>query len=189
MVMAAVLWALLNFVYAPSCGRFSCSLVPSWWPQAQAGTGEGCPDSLGEAAKDERWLRDRIESISDRPITVGMVYDEDGEPSTFVSGQDDAAKTAVEVGHEVGAFPPPGSPFTTDHVEVKAAAAMRRADVKRAILVINNPEGPCGLDDARARPYTCDTLVPKLLAPGATLTVFWIEDGKLQSEQYVGGAR
>jgi hypothetical protein len=40
-VMAAVLWVLLNFVYAPSCGRFSCSYVPSWWPQAAADAGDG----------------------------------------------------------------------------------------------------------------------------------------------------
>jgi hypothetical protein len=36
LVMAAVLSLLLNFVYAPGRGRFACSYVPSWWPQAAA---------------------------------------------------------------------------------------------------------------------------------------------------------
>jgi nucleic acid/nucleotide deaminase of polymorphic system toxin len=96
---------------------------------------------------------------------------------------------ATDVGHEVGAFPPAGSPTAVDHVEIKVAAAMRRGNVTQTVLVINNSEGPCGLDDPRARPNTCHALVPKLLAPGATLTVFWVEDGQLQSHAYVGVAQ
>ena len=38
-VMAAVLWALLNFVYTPSCGRFACSYEPYWLPRAAADNG------------------------------------------------------------------------------------------------------------------------------------------------------
>lgn len=185
LVLVAVLWFLLNFVYAPSCGRFSCSYEPAWWPQAQADTGSGCPESLQEALSDEGWLRDRLDSIKDKDITTGIVYDEDGEPTRIASGRDAAAKTAVEVGHDVGAFPQPGSPTVVDHVEVKVAAAMRRANIKQALLVINNADGPC--DPGTTKPYTCNSLVPKLLAPGAELLVVW-EDakGQLQSQRFVG---
>jgi hypothetical protein len=55
LVMAAALWLLLNFVYAPSCGRFACSLEPAWWPQAEADSGDACPDSISAAADDAKW--------------------------------------------------------------------------------------------------------------------------------------
>jgi hypothetical protein len=45
-VMAAVLWLILDFVHAPSCGRFACGYLPSWWPQASATTGDACPDNI-----------------------------------------------------------------------------------------------------------------------------------------------
>jgi hypothetical protein len=47
-VMAAALWLILNFVYAPSCGRFACGYVPSWLPQAKvdSASADGCPDGI-----------------------------------------------------------------------------------------------------------------------------------------------
>lgn len=45
-----MLWLLLNFVYAPSCGRFACSYEPAWIPQAQADSGS-CPDSIEAATR------------------------------------------------------------------------------------------------------------------------------------------
>ncbi|MGB3441191.1 MAG: hypothetical protein WBA97_20770 [Actinophytocola sp.] len=78
LVMAAVLWLWLNFVYAPSCGRFACSLEPAWWPQAEADSGETCPDSISTAANDAAWAADRIESIKDAKLTTGLYYDRDG---------------------------------------------------------------------------------------------------------------
>src|SRR5206468_6657706 len=85
LVVAFALWALLNFVYAPSCGRFSCSYVPSWWPQAQADTDTACPDSVTGAAGDASWAADRIASIADEKITTGLLYDADGAQHKFVS--------------------------------------------------------------------------------------------------------
>jgi hypothetical protein len=74
-VMTTVLWLLLNFVYAPSCGRFACSYVPSWWPQASADPAgaEGCPDSITAAASDAAWAADRIASLrdADAKVTTG----------------------------------------------------------------------------------------------------------------------
>src|SRR5262245_5169695 len=90
-VLAAVLWLILNFVYAPSCGRFACGYVPSWWPQASAETAnaDGCPDNLTTAANDAEWAADRYESIKDTNITTGLFFDEDGTEHRFESGRDD----------------------------------------------------------------------------------------------------
>lgn len=185
MVMAAVLWLLLNFVYAPSCGRFSCSYEPAWWPQAEAATGDGCPDAWQEALNDERWQRDRLESISDEKITAGTAYDEDGEPTTFTSGRDDASGTALKVGRDAGVFPQNVRLGVVDHVEVKVAAAMREGGVTRSLVIINNELGPCSPDETL--PYTCVNIVPKVLAEGAELWVVWQDgQGQLQRRQFVG---
>jgi hypothetical protein len=121
--------------------------------------------SWRQATGDEGWLRDRLASIKDSKITTGLVFDEDGEAHKFVSGRDDDAEIALKVGRDAGAFPQAGRPNVVDHVEVKAAAAMRRGDVRHGLLVINKSSGPCAPDEAL--PYTCVNLVPKLLAPGA----------------------
>ncbi|HEV7648579.1 MAG TPA: hypothetical protein VGP26_10485 [Actinophytocola sp.] len=76
LVMAAVLWLILNFVYAPSCGRFSCSYVPSWWPRAEADTGDGCPNGIDAAASDAEWAADRYESIKEAKVTTGLLMRE-----------------------------------------------------------------------------------------------------------------
>jgi SCP1.201-like deaminase len=184
LVLAAVLWLLLNFVYAPSCGRFSCDYEPAWLPQAQADA--GCPDSIRQAVHDERWLRDRLESIQDEKITTGVLYDEDGMAHRFVSGRDDAAATALKVGQDAGIFPAGGTPFIVDHVEVKVAAVMRHGGVKSGVLVINKDDGPC--DPAMPNhPFTCQKILPKLLGTGARLWVFWLdEDGQVQSDRFSG---
>lgn len=184
-VMAAVLWFLLNFLYAPSCGRFSCSYEPAWWPRAAADAGDGCPGSWQEAIDDEQWLRDRLESVSDKKITTGIAYDEAGEPTTFVSGRDDAAQTALKVGRDAGVLAQNVRPGVVDHVEVKVAAAMREGDVTHALLIINNELGPCSPDETL--PYTCVKIVPRLLAAGAELLLVW-EDrhGQLQKRSFVG---
>lgn len=90
-VMAAVLWLLLNFVYAPSCGRFGCGYEPYWIPNASADSGN-CPDSYQAAWNDTGWVADRYERIKDRHITTGEFFDEDGEPHQFVSGDENGAE-------------------------------------------------------------------------------------------------
>lgn len=184
-VLAAVLWFLLNFVYAPSCGRFSCSYEPAWWPRATADSGDGCPDSWQEAANDEQWLRDRLESISDKKITTGIAYDEDGAPTTFVSGRDSAAETALKVSRDAGLFPRNVRPGIVDHVEVKVAAVMRQNGLTHTMLIINNVLGPCSRDETA--PYTCTKIVPRVLAMGSELVVVWKDaQGRLRKSQFVG---
>ena len=182
-VMAAVLWLLLNFVYAPSCGRFACSLEPAWVPQAQADSGS-CPDSIEQAAADAEWAASRAKSIprTDRK-TTGLFYDTDGMEHSYTSGEkDNAAAEAAAALEEVGA---PASPIGTypaaSHVEVKAAAAMRRGEVKHGVLVINHPDGPCPGE------LGCTTTLPMLLTEGATLTVWWPSEQGMKSQQFTGG--
>jgi nucleic acid/nucleotide deaminase of polymorphic system toxin len=140
----------------------SCSYVPSWWPQANADSGEACPDSVQQAASDEGWVRDRLASIKDKKVTTGVMYDEDGSSHQFGSGRDDDADTALKIGWNSGVFPQPGRPNVVDHVEVKVAAAMRQGGVRQGVLVINNAAGPCDPDESL--PYTCVNVVPKILA-------------------------
>lgn len=72
-----------------------------------------------------------------------MLYDSDGAEHSYTSGEiDDAASDAVAVLKEVGApVSPVGTYPAASHVEVKAAAAMRRGEVKHGVLVINHPNG------------------------------------------------
>lgn len=176
-VMAAVLWLLLNFVYAPSCGRFACSFEPAWIPQAQADSGS-CPDGIAQAANDADWAANRIASIADRKPTVGRFYDSDGMEHSFDSQRGADADKALKVGRDVGVFPPSGRPNAVDHVEVKVAAAMRDSEETAGVLVINNPGGPCLLDDeGTVAPMSCLAYLPRLLPVDTTLTVWWPDPG------------
>jgi hypothetical protein len=188
-VVAAVLWLLLNFAYAPSCGRFACSYVPYWVPQAQADSG-GCPDSLQGAATDAGWAADRIASIADEKVTAGLLFDADGEPHTFASAKDADADKALKVGRDAGVFPSSGRPYVVDHVEMKVAAAMRDSGEKAGVLVINNSEGPCKRsEEGEVEPASCLAYLPKLLPAGATLTVWWPDPGggAPHRQTFVGG--
>jgi hypothetical protein len=172
LVMAAVLWLLLNFLYAPSCGRFACSYVPSWWPQAAAdsATGDGCPDSLDGAVNDAEWAADRYESIKDATVTTGLFFDEDGTMHRIESGRDDNSERVLSTLYDIGVVQPPVRPNVVDHVEAKVAALMRENDLKTGVLVINFPRGVCGTDSPQ--PYTCAAIVPAILPEGATLAVW-----------------
>jgi hypothetical protein len=191
-VAIAVLWLLMNFVYAPSCGRFGCSWVPSWIPQAQADTASACPDGLKGAATDSGWAADRLGSIADAHVTTGLFYDVDGTKHEFISAKDaDAdADLALKVGRDAGVFPASGRPVVVDHVEVKVAAAMRSSGEKAGVLLINNPGGPCKRDaEGNVEPASCLAFVPRLLPAGATLTVWWPDPGggAPHKQTFVGG--
>jgi hypothetical protein len=188
-VLAAVLWLLLNFVYAPSCGRFACSYEPAWLPKAQADSGS-CPDGIAQAAHDAEWAADRIASISDQKPTVGRFYDSDGMPHSFDSQRGADADKALKVGRDVGVFPASGRPNVVDHVEVKVAAAMRDSGEAAGVLVINNSGGPCLLDDeGDVAPMSCLAYLPRLLPAEATLTVWWPDPGggAPLKQTFVGG--
>jgi hypothetical protein len=156
---------------------------PAWLPQAQADWGS-CPESIEQAARDAEWAAGRAESIprTDQK-TTGLFYDSDGAEHSYTSGEkDNAAAEAVAVLKEVGA---PASPLgnypAASHVEVKAAAAMRRGEVKHGVLVINHPGGPCPGD------LGCTNMLPLVLSEGTTLTVWWPSEQGMQSQQFTGG--
>lgn len=173
-VLVAVLWLILNFVYAPSCGRFACSYEPAWLSLAQADSA-GCPDTVSGAADDAEWAADRIASIADQRSTVGLFYDSDGTPHSYDSQKGADADEALEVGRDAEVFPASGRLDVVDHVEVKVAADMRDGGETAGVLVLNSG-GPCLLDDtASAAP--CLAYLPKLLPAGATLTVWWPDPG------------
>jgi hypothetical protein len=141
--MAAVLWALLTFVYAPSCGRFSCSYVPSWWPQAQADSEDGCPDSIDAAANDPGWAADRYASIKGDKVTTGVFYDQDGMEHTVTSGTEEISARILALLKSSGKVDmPPVGPHSAE-------------------------EGPC------PGAYSCTVVLPAMLPAGATLTVWW----------------
>ncbi|WP_162292959.1 DddA-like double-stranded DNA deaminase toxin [Actinophytocola xinjiangensis] len=170
--MAAVLWLVLNFLYAPSCGRFACSYIPSWWPTASAEgtTGDGCPDSLTDAVTDAAWAADRYDSIADATITTGLFFDEDGNAFRFDSRRDDDSERVLSTLYDLGVVRSPVRPNVVDHVEAKVAALMRENELSSGVLVINFPRGVCGTEIQL--PYTCAALVPALLPDGATLAVW-----------------
>ncbi|MGQ0840904.1 DddA-like double-stranded DNA deaminase toxin [Actinokineospora sp.] len=188
-VMAAVLWALLNFGYAPSCGRFSCSYVPSWWPQAHADSGGGsCPDNITAAANDAEWAADQIKSLreSDAKVTTGVFYEPDGTKHTYRSGYDGHSDRAEKALRAAGVdFPPAGQHPAAAHVETKIAAIMRENNITYGVAVINNERGPCGADPTSERRFSCGVAVPAILPEGSTLAVWFpgaVESVKLRGQ-------
>jgi hypothetical protein len=193
LVMAAVVWLILNFAYAPSCGRFACSYVPSWWPQASAdnvGVG-GCPDGIGAAAIDAEWATARIESLraADAKVTTGLFYDEDGTEHRFTSGRDENAERADKALAEAGVEMPRAGPHpASSHVETKIAALMRENGVTYGVVVINNERGPCGTDPDALEPFSCGVVIPAILPAGSTLAI-WSPKDPNQSVMLSGRAQ
>ena len=180
-VMAAVLWLLLNFVYAPSCGRFACSYVPSWWPQASAdsASAEGCPDSITAAASDAAWAAERIASLrdADAKVTTGLFYDADGTEHTIRSGRDADAERADKALMDAGVEMPRAGPHpAASHVETKIAALMRENGITYGVVVINNERGPCGTDPDALEPFSCGVVIPAILSAGSTLAIWSPKD-------------
>ncbi|MEV0394134.1 DddA-like double-stranded DNA deaminase toxin [Polymorphospora rubra] len=58
---------------------------------------------------------------------------------------------------------------TTDHLEAKLAARMRRDHITDAVVLTNNP--PC-----EYQPYGCERILPQLLPAGSRLTVYVSDD-------------
>lgn len=176
-VMAAVLWLLLNFAYAPSCGRFACSYVPSWWPQASADSASagGCPDSITAAASDPTWAADRIASLrdTDAKVTTGLFYDADGTEHTVKSGRDADAERADKALMDAGVEMPRAGPHpAASHVETKIAALMRENGITYGVVVINNERGPCGTDPDALEPFSCGVVIPAILPADSTLAIW-----------------
>lgn len=170
-----VVVVVLVVVVAKSCGfglfdggtRFGCEAAGSAGPVAYAASGD-CPSSVEDAANDAQWAANRIAEIAGEHDTTGVLYDSDGNSTTFTSGETgDAFQRALEylssiLGGENYARQAAG------HVETKAAAAMRQRDQTFAVLVINHTKGPC---DWASR-LGCQQLVPLMLPRGTTLVVW-----------------
>lgn len=165
-VMAAVLWLLLNFVYAPSCGRFSCSYEPAWLPRAAADSGS-CPDGIDAAANDATWAADRLDAIADEPQTAGLFYDPDGAVHEFDSSHDADEDQATAALRELGIVGANATLNVASHVEVKVAAAMRAQNITKGVLVINRATGVCS-----GGKFSCAEVVPQILPKGAQLIVW-----------------
>jgi hypothetical protein len=94
----------------------------------------------------------------------------------IVSGEDAMAQTARDFFVAQGAR---RMPTTVTDVEVKLAVHMRTEGITDAAVTINN--------FVCVGPFGCDTLLPKILPEGSTLTVYGLgEDGEKTVTRYTG---
>ncbi|QUF01815.1 hypothetical protein KCV87_19945 [Actinosynnema pretiosum subsp. pretiosum] len=93
--------------------------------------------------------------------TDGRWFDGNGAVRDSVSGKDADSEEAWRLLRESG-IPLPRPPVVA-HAEMKVAAAMRRLNVRHAVLVITNV--PC---DER---WSCENLLPAVLPVGCSLSV------------------
>ncbi|MFJ7212742.1 DddA-like double-stranded DNA deaminase toxin [Amycolatopsis sp. NPDC098790] len=99
-----------------------------------------------------------------------------GPAGHIKSGRDEMETAAVEFFTSQGAR---RMPNTTADVEVKLAVHMSNNGIKHATVAVNNQvcQGPFG----------CDTLLPKILPEGSTLTVYGtMPDGQPTGSTYLG---
>jgi hypothetical protein len=172
-VVALGLWYVVS--HFPGGGKFGCEAFSSTVAHA---ADAACPNNIGQAAGDARWAAARIAVINStvannpgkypKKYTHGELYEEDGTTHWYSSGQDADADNAEQVGRASGVFAPVGRVAAAEHVEVKVAAQMRTANVMAAVLVINNPAGPCGAGQDDPGVYRCSVVVPKILPTGAS---------------------
>jgi hypothetical protein len=184
-VAAVVGWALLNLWYVPTLGKFSCSYTPWFVAEAQADADE-CPDSIKDAWNNTEWAVERFAEIRGGYLTTGLYYDESGQRHKILSGdpKGEDAQRAAKVLQVVGApTAQDGSYPAARHVEVKIAAVMRESGASAGLVVINYEGGPCG-------PYeqglSCQEVLGSVLAHGATLRVWYPDNGKLRYQDFTG---
>lgn len=140
------------------------------------------PDA-DERPFDPEESRDRLpDRIPGQSPTSGLFYGEHGGETSLVSGTDDSTPSITAGLHETGMFPPNGTPFIANHVEMKAAQEMWSREIADAHLVINHADGPC--PDIMG----CDSALPAALPPGSRLTVHWRDtEGNMRWEAYEAG--
>lgn len=152
---------------------------------------DDCPTSISAADGDAQWAAERMASMPRAAsTTAALFYDADGHETRLTSEQDSDSDATLNTGRDAGVFPSKGRPNVVDHVEVKAAAAMRSGDVGSGVLVINFPGPPCGeLPGGSVQPLSCSAVVPRMLPPGATLVVWWQKSGSRRPESttFTGG--
>jgi hypothetical protein len=162
--------AVLAWIFVvPSCStRFGCAATGI---DAYADSGS-CPDNSQAAAQNAVWAADRIGAIADEDITTGLLYDEDGNEEKITSGRNGAYDSALShLEPYAGSLlrdKPPGSQVA-EHVEAKAAAVLRDAEQAHGVLLINNPDGPCGY----ASGIGCTAAIELILPRGTAMDVWW----------------
>ncbi|MFD1085439.1 DddA-like double-stranded DNA deaminase toxin [Micromonospora andamanensis] len=120
-----------------------------------------------EDAPSERlpeWLTDAARDLPRRQAkdpTSGVALI-DGQRIPMKSGRDPAAAVDLKPAYQLIAT-------TTDHLEAKLAARMRREHVTHAAVVTNNP--PCDYT-----PYGCEKILSRLLPAGARMDVYVRDD-------------
>jgi len=111
-----------------------------------------------------KWITETSHRLPDRKPkdpTSGIAFI-DGKQIPMRSGRDPNAAADLKPSYRMIAT-------TTDHLEAKLAAWMRREQTKEASLITNN--APCDYE-----PYGCDAILPRLLPAGSRLTVFVRDD-------------
>ncbi|MEV0006322.1 DddA-like double-stranded DNA deaminase toxin [Micromonospora sp. NPDC050980] len=112
------------------------------------------PEGLTDAARD---LPRR--QAKDPTFGVALIG---GERIPMRSGRDPDAAADLKPAYKLIAT-------TTDHLEAKLAARMRRDHITQAAVVTNNP--PCDYT-----PYGCEKILSRLLPAGARLAVYVRDD-------------
>ncbi|MEU5554159.1 DddA-like double-stranded DNA deaminase toxin [Micromonospora sp. NPDC047793] len=112
------------------------------------------PEWLTDAARDLPWRQ-----AKDPTSGVALI---NGQRIPMKSGRDPAAAVDLKPAYQLIAT-------TTDHLEAKLAARMRRDHVTQAAVVTNNP--PCDYT-----PYGCEKILSRLLPAGAQMDVFVRDD-------------
>ena len=154
--------------------KFAVAVTLAWiFATAGCGAfGPEPPESLREAASNADWATARIAELPVRQggKTQGILYRPGAAPLKSESGEFGEYNYAKAIlkGSEKSATQPELL-AAASHVEVKAAALMRKQKVSYAVLVINNTDGVCG-DSTTG---VCTTAVPIVLPDSYRLMVWW----------------
>jgi hypothetical protein len=147
-------------------------------PRVTAAPVEAVPDPEN-AADTPSWLAAAARTLPTRQPkdpTHGVALI-GGKQIPMRSGRDSEAAADLKPAYQLIAT-------TTDHVEAKLAARMRRENADEASLLVNNP--PC-----EYTPYGCEQILPRLLPVAARLTVYVRDDdGQVRPwRTYVGNGK
>lgn len=121
--------------------------------------------------------------------THGRTVGKGGKVEQVVSGEldpetrelDPRYVEGVKLARRLGLVPAKGKLTAAGDVELKWALQMRKDEVKRSHVAINNTDGPC--EGSRS----CDALLPVWLKEDSELTVHWQdEQGNDRSRKYKG---